>query len=351
MNKNDILFVGIGQAGNNLISEILKKNNRYNGLFINTSIEDVKGLDNAVNTFIIPSASGSAKNRNKAKEYSKKHIQAIIDKIDEFPNQDVINFAFSLGGGTGSGISPMLIQVLSKVKPNKRINIIAIKPKEDESKRTLENSLSCWNELVSIKAINTFYILDNGKRNDKLIINKEFADLYDSFLNTTQINKNGVIDGSELEVLTNSRGFGAIYNIDSIKGNSDVWKVIDNSIFLTGNNTTCNYLGISVNEGFNYSKVTDIFTIKEDMFLGYTNLKPTLILGGIPLNNNVIKDIKNSLDILKITIDNSSQTEDELLIELDSSNTIQEEKKVEEAKSIDELMENEDDFWNSIMNM
>ena len=350
MNRSEVLFVGIGQAGNNIASEILKKNNRYNGLFINTSYEDIKGLDNATNVFIIPAASGSGRSRNKAKLYAKKHIHSMVDKTDEFPNQRVVNFVFSMGGGTGSGIAPALIQILSKTNPNLHINVIAVKPLASESKKAHENCLACWNELIKIKEIKTFYILDNNKRSNKLAINKEFADLYDSFMNTTEANKNGVIDHAELELLTESRGFGAIYKISDFDDKKSMAKIVKDSIFATGSSLTCDYLGLSIREDFDYEKVIDIFNIREDYFVGYTNNNPLLIMGGITLNNNVIKDVKENFDNLKkALVEEETISSEDLIIDVDIIEEEVTEKK--KAVSIDELMDKEEDFWSSILNM
>ncbi|WP_415276448.1 hypothetical protein [Clostridium perfringens] len=352
MNKSEVLFVGIGQAGNNIASEMLKKDRRYNGLFINTSYDDIKGLDNATNVFVIPAASGSARNRNRAKLYAKKHIHSMIDKTGEFPNQRVVNFVFSMGGGTGSGIAPALIQILCQTNPGLHINVIAIEPSLNESKKAHENCLACWNELMKIKEIRTFYILDNNKRANKLAINKEFADLYDGFMNTKEVNKSGIIDNAELELLTESRGFGAIYKIADFDNKKSMSKIIEDSIFSTGGALACKYLGLSVKEDFDYDKVIDIFKVTEDYFVGYTDDNPLLIMGGITLNSNVVKDIKENLESMKKSFEEEvAVASEDLIIDVD---IIEEEpivKETKEAVSIDKLMDNEDDFWNKIMNM
>ena len=189
MNSNDILFVGIGQAGNNLTSAVTKVNKRITGLYINTSEDDLKGITNAKRKFVVAGASGTGRNRSKAKEYVKDQVLALVDLLNEYSSKKHIYFTFAMGGGTGSGIAPTLLAVLQKQRPNLKINLVPILPFERDSKRAFENTLECWNEIVKLKNINTIYLIDNSRRKNKSIteINNEFAELFNDFLNTTNV--------------------------------------------------------------------------------------------------------------------------------------------------------------------
>ena len=66
MLKNKILFVGIGQCGNNIVSDFEAKG--YSAFAINTSELDLKSVT-VEHKFIIPGASGCARDRNKALKF------------------------------------------------------------------------------------------------------------------------------------------------------------------------------------------------------------------------------------------------------------------------------------------
>ncbi len=349
MNKNDILFVGIGQAGNNIVSEVLKTNKRYNGLFINTSNDDIKSIDNAKNIFIVPAAGGTARDRDKAKDYVKDNIYAIIDEINKFPNQKVIYFIFSTGGGTGSGITPLLINVLARTNPTLKINIVAVLPSRDESKRAHENSLECWNEMVRLKNINSLLLLDNNKRDDKMIINKEFSKLLDNFMNSTESNINGVIDKAEIEKITNTKGLSAIYDIKNVNDIESFKEAVSESIFATGNSMSCKYIGLSITNGFDYKNILDLYNISEDYFVGYTDKLPIMMVSGLKISSSAVSFIKDNLEFKNLSIE---EDDEDLELFIDFKKDVKpNSKSKKEEMNIDDIVNNEDDFWNDVMNM
>lgn len=350
MNKSDLLFVGIGQAGNNIVSEILKTNKRYNGLFINTSNDDVRGIDNAKNVFIIPATSGTARDRNKAKLYVRDNIYAVIDKINNFPQQSTVYFVFSTGGGTGSGITPTLINVLSRTNPNLNINIVAVLPSREESKKAHENALECWNEMVKLDNVNSYFLIDNNKRDNKLLINKEFSQLFDNFMDTTNSNVNGVIDKAEIEKIGNARGFSAIYNIANTTNEEELQNVINNSIFCIGDSINCKYIGLSIPLEFDYKHIIESYNVLEDYFVGYTDKTPLFAISGIKMTSSAISFVKDNLDYkIKAALEDDEQ-------ELELTIDFKKDKKesvtaIKKAAKIDDIIKDEDEFWNDIMNM
>ena len=349
MNKNDILFVGIGQAGNNVVSEVLKTNKRYNGLFINTSSDDIRSIDNAKNVFIIPAAGGTARDRDKAKDYVKNNIYSVIDEINKFPNQEVVYFIFSTGGGTGSGITPLLINVLARTNPTLKINLVSILPSRDESKRAHENSLECWNEMVKLQNVNSYLLLDNNKRDNKITINKEFAKLFNDFMNATEANINGVIDKAEIEKITNAKGLGAIYDIKNVNNLETFMEAVSESIFATGGNINCKYIGLSIADGFDYKNILDMYNISEDYFVGYTDKSPIMMVSGIKMNSNAVSFIKDNLEFKNSIIE---EDDEDLELSIDFKKDIKSNQKLKKEKiDIDDIANNEDDFWNDIMNM
>lgn len=357
MNSNDILFVGIGQAGNNLTSAVTKVNKRITGLYINTSEDDLKGITNAKRKFVVAGASGTGRNRSKAKEYVKDQVLALVDLLNEYSSKKHIYFTFAMGGGTGSGIAPTLLAVLQKQRPNLKINLVPILPFERDSKRAFENTLECWNEIVKLKNINTIYLIDNSRRKNKSIteINNEFAELFNDFLNTTNGHTDGVLDGAEIEILGNAKGLSAFYRLDKYISNPQkaIAEEILNSMFVIGS-SSCEYLGISVPEGTDTQTLLDIYNIRNDYFIGYSDTKPMLMVSGVKITGNAVSSVKDTLNLKNASIKTDEDEEEVVLtVEYEKSKiescSRREEKK--EEVSIDDLLENEDDFWNDILNM
>lgn len=355
MNSNEILFVGIGQAGNNMTSEVVNQNKRINGMCINTSKEDIKSITNIKTNFIVPGAAGTGKDRQKAKMYVKDHIYGIIDKLNEFPQQKHIYFTFSMGGGTGSGIAPLLIAVLANLKPNLKVNIVPILPADNESKKAHSNTLECWNELMKLKNVNTIYLLDNNKKKTKQAINREFATLFNDFLNSTESHKDGIIDGQELTLIGTAQGLSAIYRLDNYVESPEnlIAEELEKSIFVLGK-TKCQYLGITIPDEKLVHPLLDIYTITHDYFIGYTSTNPLLMVGGAKADSKAVIHIKDILDerMKQIQREEETSAEEEVAVTVDFepvNKKSPEEKK--EEKSIDDLMESGDDFWNSVLNM
>lgn len=355
MDSNEILFIGIGQAGNNIASEVVKFNKRINGVCINTSQDDVRSIENIKRTFIVPGAKGTGRNRNKAKMYVKDQIYGITDILKEYPQQKHLYISFSMGGGTGSGITPALLAVLAKMNPSLVVNIVPVLPCKDESKKAHENTLACWNELVKLPNVGAIYLIDNNKRKTKSAINKEFAILFRDFLNSTSGHKDGVMDGAELEILGTTKGLNAIYRLDNYieEPKNLVSEEVVKSIFVVGN-AKCQYLGLSIPEGFDAKALIDIYNVKEDYFIGYTDENPLLIVSGVPANASAVSSVKETLDTKNELLHKNEEEDDDeeiaLTVDFEPSSKPEPKAPVEE-KSIDDLMDNEDDFWNDVLNM
>jgi hypothetical protein len=366
LSKDDLLLIGIGEAGNRILSEILKKDKRYIGLFINTSYKDVLQVDNAKNVYLIPSSDGTGRNRHLAQMYVKDYVNSIIDQIDKFPLQRNITVLFSMGGGSGSGIAPLLIKLLNKVRPNKVINIVAILPSIEESNKVKENAIECWNEIVEISNIRTSFILDNNKRENKYQINKEFANLFDSMMDISKLTESnlGVIDTADAEVLITAKGSTGIYQLDENESDTKVAlaKAYKRSIFVDFSKDECNYLGISLlpDSDINRNDLVKHFKPKKDRFIEGFNEKCNLVIVSgcnIGLQKGAIEYLDLGIaDTTDETIEVSA-TEDLMVGKNKKNSAIIEDnahmsnlKSKAKEKDMDKLLD-DDALWNDIMNM
>src|SRR5574344_380349 len=114
MLKDDFCMVGIGQGGCKEARCFYE--NQYRCFFINTSYDDLYQL-NVKNDFIyhIPASKGCAEKREKAIEYGKDYYEIMVGKLlDTHPTAKIFLIHYTLGGGTGGGLSNFFILALKK---------------------------------------------------------------------------------------------------------------------------------------------------------------------------------------------------------------------------------------------
>ncbi|MBO8161354.1 MAG: hypothetical protein H0Z24_06920 [Thermosipho sp. (in: Bacteria)] len=349
--KERILFVCVGQAGGNIGQLLAKKG--YITYYINTSYDDLSTIK-ADSTFKyhVPGASGCNHDRQKAISYTKQFYQNIIDSIEtKFPVQDIIFFVFSLGGGTGSGISPVLLDLLSQKNPHKTYGAIVVMPSSDESLKIQVNALECYKQLMSVEGLKNLYVLDNHKSTNIFEINQRFVELFDDFMNITNPDKRGIIDNAEINTILNTRGnvfIGKIKELSSLqldfhKENEETpivsfsWildNYIDNSIF-TQFQPGCRYLAISTANDIDIKIIEKRFGKPLDIFRGYNDTHNLIIAAGMPfpkfalkkLADTVKKEQKNiyveednfNIDIPKLKFDfNKPKKEENKNVDFDS---------------------------------
>lgn len=356
MNANNILIVGIGQAGNNIAEEMAKQNPKISSICINSSETDMETLEHVKNKVTLPAKGGANRDRNNAKQFLKDEIYLVADTIKSYASKEHIYIAFSLGGGTGSGITPMLLQVLANTMPNRLFNLIGVLPSEKEGRKAQANTVECWQELMTLEKVNigAIYLLDNNKRNSKQTINREFARLFNKYLDMTKPHIDGVIDSSELTELGTTTGLTGIYNIDDYLDNPDEIETecLKNSIFVL-NARPIQLVGMTAPKGFNKEAVVDRLKHTGEFYEGFVDGEEAMmVLAGVKMTN---KAVEHAYDTYKYKTElmelNQRAMEEEPDIEFDMPiNKPKSVKHKTEAKSLEELV-NSGDFWDSIMKM
>lgn len=276
MDKKKVLFMGVGQGGNRSIDEVLKLDKRYTGLFVNTSVKDISLTDNAnldTNVYLIPNADGTGKDRLKAKKYGASHYVSIVDMVKSYYLQTVVYITFTTGGGTGSGLAPMIAKTLRNVFPELTINLVAFKSSKNESKQVLQNTKECLEEIIKIKSfVNNIYIVDNDSRDTVEEVNKEWAKSIDDFLSLSSGSGNNIVDNSDLFNLIHDQGVSHILELDPAFTESvelALKQSIKDSIYIKPVNFDCHYLAISTeNEDFDKKRLMDNFFVEIDHFFG-----------------------------------------------------------------------------------
>lgn len=159
-------LIGIGNCGSQ-ITDLAKEKKDIPGIVINTSEKDIDNVKN-VTTFKIGDSRGAGKERKRAKEFVKQMIKQLLGQekfkthLDE---NDVIAVIASTGGGTGSGISVMITDLLSTMYPDKRFILVHVLPSLKESLASQQNTLEYLQEMVRLNIPYMSY--DNGCKDKK----------------------------------------------------------------------------------------------------------------------------------------------------------------------------------------
>jgi cell division GTPase FtsZ len=156
--------IGIGNAGSQ-VAALAKEKLGVEVLAINSSEKDLQTIPESVPHLLIGDSKGAGKERGAAKKFLKAGIMNIINNDDyaSIFNQEVLFIVSSTGGGTGSGTSILLSNIISEVYPNTKIIIVGILPTIKEALSTQLNSLSYMEELYKSMDEATYMLYDNDK--------------------------------------------------------------------------------------------------------------------------------------------------------------------------------------------
>ena len=159
-------LIGIGNCGSQ-ITDLAKEKKDIPGIVINTSEKDIDNVKN-VTTFKIGDSRGAGKERKRAKEFVKQMIKQLLgqDKFkDHIEDSDILAVIASTGGGTGSGISVMLTDLLSTMYPDKRFILVHVLPSLKESLASQQNTIEYLQEMNRLSV--TYMSYDNGCKDNK----------------------------------------------------------------------------------------------------------------------------------------------------------------------------------------
>lgn len=303
MEKSKMLLVGLGQGAGNIVDGLLSKNKRYNGLFFNSSLFDIKPLKNAVidkNVYLYPGTDGSGRDRTRSKEMIKENANAIGTLLRKYPQTEVIVVFTTMAGGTGSGAIKSFVQIAKAAIPNTKINVVAILPSLKEDELSFRNTLECWNDINSIMdLINDVKFVDNNKRNTYKEINTEVIDSLDLAYNIIGIHPDGNIDNKDSFRINTADGSGLILKLyDGLKdAKTAIDLAISNSVFVQPDIYDCDYLGINVKvDGYDPNEIAKCFEVYKSTYTTYNNNFNVVVLGGCETPTESIKLIKMSLD-------------------------------------------------------
>ncbi|TCJ00970.1 cell division protein FtsZ [Cytobacillus praedii] len=331
--------VGIGAAGNNIADEFAKLG--YPSIAVNFSKTDLDSLINVKNRLHLIGSEGVGKQRNEAIRLMQNNWESTVDFITQNfsqPSIEIILIAFSTSGGTGSGLSPFVIEILKEKMTDKIIVGCPILPDNYEVIGSQINNQEASEELseldICVLPIDNQSLLRNlNKKIPKNIlyeeINNKFVQLIhqiDSY--TNKFSKNGIVDKRDVIQLFSTSGVMSIidtqiadftnFKLDSKSFNEKIqrsWKksnifapiqferVLRAGIIFDGDEKIMEYL--------HYDKLFDTFSHAPiDLFEGYYHDgdgKVLTILSGLNWYYNRIEEVDTIIEKHKNSLSSVSE--------------------------------------------
>lgn len=306
-----ITVIGCGACGNGICAEIQKdvfalEGNKSNVSFIgiNTSTEDLATVD-LDHKIHLNNSKGAACNRENGVQDLAESIETILPELQSYIIEDSIVFiATSLGGGTGSAITPHLTSILLGF--GFRVGIIAVLPSDNESLKIKDNSRQTFNEIEGLKPkLGSIFILDNNSA-DKQQINRTFASLFTSVMCINNKSQDGNMDLAEIEACLTTPSFSIITKVSRKNGNTA--KIVEilndnNNIFAKRDDKVVSVIGISEAVSAKESNI-DMTGLRKEIgtapteFHGYLSASEenVIILSGLTMPYGRVDAMAESVD-------------------------------------------------------
>jgi len=223
-----VFFIGFGQAGGKIVDMFIEQDKRsqtqsFRGLAVNTARTDLMGLKNIelkdrllIGQTVVKGHGVGTDNVTGAR-VTADEIDSIINAIDSRGTHDIDAFVIvaGLGGGTGSGGSPVLARHLKRIY-REPVYAIGILPAPEEGRLYSYNAARSLSTLVN-EADNTFIFDNSAWKNEGESVKDAYSRLNDEIVRrfgvlfrAGEVSKAGVgemvVDSSE--IINTLRGGG-----------------------------------------------------------------------------------------------------------------------------------------------
>lgn len=321
MLKEKVAVIGLGACGSNIALLFQKKN--YHTLFINGSEQDNKALAGARNILKLKGFDGCGGDRKKAEEALAGNLE-IIEELKKI-KEEIIYLVFSTAGSTGSGLAPILCDILSELNEqehsNKTICCVAVLPKRGEALQKHINAYNCVKELSEKAQIGSCILVDNNKQEDLQKINTMLVTVMDLFFTEESYSARGNVDLSErMKMLEQPGAFvlSAVCN-GKAKGNAFLENLLTQNIFAPVEaDGVVEYIAVinSLEEGIDVDPIMKAVGIPQNIFQGYGAKKTITVLSGLSFPFTYLSEIRENAQ-LRYRERIESRSETGRLLELD----------------------------------
>jgi len=248
-----IFFIGFGQAGGKIVDMFLEQDKKlgrtsFRGIAVNTARTDLMGLkhielrDRILIGQTVVKGHGVGTDNAAGAKITMDEADAILSAIDHRGTHDIDAFLIitGLGGGTGSGGTPVLVRQLRKVY-HEPVYVLGILPAPEEGRLYSFNAARSLATLIK-EADNTFIFDNSAWKNEGESVKSAFSRLNDEIVRrfgvlfrAGEVGKAGVgemvVDSSE--IINTLRGGGistvgyAIAAVTTTRSKKSVSGIID----------------------------------------------------------------------------------------------------------------------------
>ena len=222
-----IKIFGVGGGGCSIIkhiSEIIPRSNHITFTAVNTDLQSLEGMPKTVKTLVlgrnVTNGLGCGMNPDLGQEIAHNNRELIQKEIEK---SDFCIIISTLGGGTGSGMSPIFAQVIKAVKkPSLGIFTLPFEFEGEKRRKIATNSFENIEANLSATIVipneNIFKVIDpkTGIKESFHTINKNLAYSLKGLLDT--IYEPGLINVDYADFMTTMEGFGKLAYTNSIEG-------------------------------------------------------------------------------------------------------------------------------------
>lgn len=358
MLKDDFCIVGIGQGGCKMAKEFY--DNQYRTFFINTSYDDLSQLRVGDDySYHVPSAKGCAKKREVALEYARNYYNQMCCKLlDTHPTAKIFTIHYTLGGGTGGGLSNLFMgtlrnELIKRKKEDWTIIAVVAKPRSYESYQIQNNAIESYQELIKLEEkgiVTQYYVIDNDSRDSLDEINQEHYILFDRWVVGEGANNVSNVEESERLDLFKNRGQAMIFTFDSIDINTFKAECIvayDKSIYCKPSRRP-NAVGYALNTAIKEREAVPVIESVVGLFpnshMTPTDVSNVVLVAGCEVNKDIVNDMKNLANTKAISINKVSVNDevDDISVIGINRNNKKPKSNENEMLSIDDIL----DFFN-----
>ncbi|RFU60994.1 tubulin-like doman-containing protein [Bacillus sp. V59.32b] len=328
-------ILGVGQAGGN-IAEIAS------ALGFQTALINTNQHDGLVNTrvekkYFVPGFKGAGQDRSIGLRAIQDNYREIIDFVKQsFKDIRLLLVAFSTDGGTGSGMSPLLIDLLVDQLPDINIGAIAVVPERNVLAGNRINTAECIQEISKIEGISSVFLVDNdqmrrsnpqsSKQKIYLASNHQVMEAINRVLQVTQKSSfYGNFDETDLMNILGTRGVTIISSatITDAKSTADVSSKIQrswaNSVFCPVETTGVIRAGLIfegpenmtrlINMPLIFERIGEPLQLFEGTYILESDPTITTILAGLPFPTRRLSAVEESIEKNKDRLENLVNTE------------------------------------------
>ena len=323
-------ILGVGQAGGNIAD--IASTMGFQTALINTNQRDGLVNTGVEKKYFVPGYSGAGQDRAIGIQAVNDNSQDIIDFVKQsFRNIKLLLVAFSTDGGTGSGMSPLLIKLLLDQLPGINIGAITIVPEQNVLAGNRINATECIEELSTIEKISSVFLVDNdqmrkmnpqsSKQQIYLSANYHVMEAINHVLEVTKNSSlYGNFDETDLMRILNTRGVTIISSASvtdaktTLDTCSKIHQSLENSVFCPMESESAIRAGLIYEGSENMSKLINVPSIFEKIgeplqlfegtYISDSDPTVTIILSGLSFPINRLLSLEQPLEENKDRLQN-----------------------------------------------